>query len=184
MKFSAIIVGLLAEIAASAYNIPIHMEVADECALPSEYTISNFVTYADKLNGTLNATSFHFTDSETGIDTACQKNSTSSSTSPNGGTARFYCDDTTVEFIYQTTGIAGLTVIEKACPDRYVLLRPCLGSLDVMLTRQCSDAATKYEASGLTQFNLTCTATFQGTLCSSNQTVSGEFTSINPVTSS
>jgi hypothetical protein len=120
MRFSTIVVGLLAEIVASAYNVPNEMEVADDCTLPSKYTIANFVTFGDKLNGTLNTTSFHFTDTDTGIDTACQKNSTSKSTSPNGGTARYYCDNTNVEFIYQTTGIAGLTLIEKACPDRYV----------------------------------------------------------------
>ncbi|KAH6648470.1 hypothetical protein BKA67DRAFT_693800 [Truncatella angustata] len=162
MHFSTIVVGLLAEIVASAsYNIPVEMAVADTCAMPSEYTITNFVTFGDKLNGTLNTTSFHFADSETGIDTSCTKNSTSATSSPNGGTARYYCDDATVEFIWQTTGIAGLTVIEKACPE---------------------NGSSKYEVSGLSQFNLTCTTTYDGTLCSSSQTTTGEFTSLNPVT--
>ncbi|KAK6078139.1 hypothetical protein SCUP515_04569 [Seiridium cupressi] len=164
MRFSMIVAGLLAEIVASAtYNVPVEMDATDDCTLPAEYTISNFVTLGDSSNGTLNTTSFHFTDSDTGIDTACQKNSSSVSTNPNGGAARYYCDDVNVEFIYQTTGIAGLTLIEKACPD--------------------SASSTKYEASGLTQFNLTCTDTTDGRLCSSNQTITSEFTSLNPASS-
>lgn len=118
MRFSTIVVGLLAEIAASAYVRPVQMETADDdCTLPATYTIANFVTFTDKLNGALNTTSFSFADTDTGIATACQRNSTSAFTTPNGGTARYYCDDKNVEFIYQTTGIAGLTLIEKACPD-------------------------------------------------------------------
>lgn len=120
MHFSAIVIGLWAEIAASALIRPVELAATDdqdECVLPATYTISNFVTVGDKYNGTHNATSFQFVDTDTGITTSCEQNSTSTSTSPNGGTARYYCDDTNVEFIYQTTGIAGLTLIEKACPD-------------------------------------------------------------------
>lgn len=119
MRYSALIAGLLAEIASSAFVAPVELAVTN-CAMPAQFTISNFMTFSDKSNGTVELTSFNFADAGTNITTACQQNSTSVSTSPNGGTARYYCDDENVQFIYQTTGIVGLTMIERACPARYV----------------------------------------------------------------
>ncbi|KAK6189387.1 hypothetical protein LQW54_013313 [Pestalotiopsis sp. IQ-011] len=162
MRYSALIAGLLAEIASSAFVAPVELAVTG-CTLPAQFTISNFMTFGDKSNGTVELTSFDFADAGTGITTACQQNSTSVSTSPNGGTARYYCDDENVQFIYQTTGIAGLTMIERACTD--------------------SDSTSKYEASGDAQFNLTCTTTYEGKTCRSNGTTTEDFSSINPVSS-
>ncbi|KAI4602750.1 hypothetical protein KJ359_007968 [Pestalotiopsis sp. 9143b] len=160
MRYSALIAGLLTEIATSAFVAPVELAVTG-CAMPAQFTISNFMTFSDKSNGTVELTSFNFADAGTNITTACQQNSTSVSTSPNGGTARYYCDDENVQFIYQTTGIVGLTMIEKACP--------------------ASDTTTKYEASGTAQFNLTCTTTYEGKTCRSNGTTTEDFSAIDPV---
>ncbi|KAI0125903.1 hypothetical protein BJ170DRAFT_453446 [Xylariales sp. AK1849] len=159
MLFSVLLAGLLAEIVAStSYSIPVEMAVEADCVMPSEYTISDFMTLGSQLNGTTNTTSFHFIDSDTGIDTDCERNSTSktSTTSPNA-TPRWPCNDGNVEFIYQTNG---LTVIEAACPG---------------------SSSSDFEASGLTTFNLSCVATYDGTLCSSTQaSITDNFTSLEP----
>ncbi|ETS87630.1 hypothetical protein PFICI_01458 [Pestalotiopsis fici W106-1] len=162
MRYSTLVVGLLAEIASSAFVAPVEL-AASACTLPSEFTIKSFTTFSEQTNGTYDSISFHFTDAGTGIDTSCEQNSTSVSTSPNGGTARYYCDDENVQFIYQTTGIVGLTMIEKACPD--------------------SDSGAKYEASGNAQFNLTCTSAYGGQTCTTNVTTTEEFSAINPISS-
>ncbi|KAI1866105.1 uncharacterized protein JN550_007794 [Neoarthrinium moseri] len=120
MLFSAVLVGLLAEVVASAaYSVPVEMIAEADCTLPAQYTIGDFTTFGDKFNGTSNTTTFHFTDSATGIDTSCQRNSSSKSITPGrGSTPRWPCDNSNVEFIYQANG---LTVIEAACPERGVI---------------------------------------------------------------
>jgi hypothetical protein len=117
MMFSVVAIGLLAKIVASStlYKMPETMEVQDDCTLPGNYTIENFTTFASKTNGSSNATSFHYVDSGTGIDTFCEQNSTSKSSSSTGATPRWPCDNPNVEFIFQTPG---LTIIEAACPGR------------------------------------------------------------------
>ncbi|RYP49634.1 hypothetical protein DL768_004676 [Monosporascus sp. mg162] len=111
--------GLLAGVATSKtfkYAIPAGIEATEGCTLPGEFEISDLTIFTDNLDSTKNVTSFHFTDVDTGIDTFCQWNSTSKSASP-GTAQRWPCDNTNVEFIYQTSGIPGLTLIEKACPE-------------------------------------------------------------------
>ncbi|KAI1840639.1 hypothetical protein JX266_013146 [Neoarthrinium moseri] len=162
MLFSAVLVGLLAEVVASAaYSVPVEMIAEADCTLPAQYTIGDFTTFGDKFNGTSNTTTFHFTDSATGIDTSCQRNSSSKSITPGrGSTPRWPCDNSNVEFIYQANG---LTVIEAACPE--------------------STTSTKFEAAGTTAFNLTCTNKYDGTFCTSAlSTVTNNFTSFEPRT--
>ncbi|RYO91244.1 hypothetical protein DL762_002230 [Monosporascus cannonballus] len=130
--------GLLAEVATSKtfkYTIPAGMKATEGCTLPGEFEISDLTIFTDNIDNTKNVTSFHFTDVDTGIDTFCQRNSTSKSASP-GTAQRWPCDNANVEFIYQTAGIPGLTLIEKACPENQ-LQPPSAGSLRSHYARAC-----------------------------------------------
>ncbi|RYO89048.1 hypothetical protein DL764_008626 [Monosporascus ibericus] len=112
--------GLLAGVATSKtfkYAIPAGTKATEGCTLPGEFEISDLTVFTDNVDNTKNMASFHFTDVDTGIDTFCQRNSTSKSASP-GTAQRWPCDNPNVEFIYQTSGIPGLTLIEKACPEK------------------------------------------------------------------
>lgn len=102
------------------YALPANVEATAGCILPGEFEVSSFTIYTDSLDDSKNTTSFHYSDADTGIDTSCQQNSTSLSTS-SGAAQRWPCDNANVEFIYQTTsGVPGLTILEKACLDRWV----------------------------------------------------------------
>ncbi|KAI2629836.1 hypothetical protein GGR54DRAFT_586577 [Hypoxylon sp. NC1633] len=112
--------GLLAGSATSKalnYAVPVSLKAMD-CTMPANYTVSNFTIYTDRVDSAKNYTSFHFTDAGTGIDTFCGRNSTSKPMFT--GSNRWPCDSPNVAFVWQTTGIAGLTVVESACPGRSV----------------------------------------------------------------
>ncbi|KAI0141068.1 hypothetical protein F4776DRAFT_613895 [Hypoxylon sp. NC0597] len=112
--------GLLAVPATSEalkYAIPSRLATTN-CTYPANFTISNFTDYTDRVNNTKNITSFYFADTGTGISTFCSHNSTSKPSPANSN--EWLCDNTDVSFIYQKTGIAGLTVIELACPGMCV----------------------------------------------------------------
>lgn len=121
MRSASLALSLLAGVVTARtfkYALPANVMAAADCTLPGEFEISDFKTFVDFADNTKNTTSFHYVDVDTGIDTTCQQNSTSESTST-GAAQRWPCDDTTVEFIYQTTsGVPGLTMLEKACLDR------------------------------------------------------------------
>ncbi|KAI1415930.1 hypothetical protein F5Y13DRAFT_155691 [Hypoxylon sp. FL1857] len=127
------------------------------CTYPANFTVSNFTDYTDRVDNTKNITSFYFADAGTGINTFCSRNSTSKSTAANAN--EWPCDNADVSFIYQTTGIAGLTVIELACPG----------------------ITPRFEASGLVTPDLACTNSTSGTTCTTKQSpVQGEFNSFEP----
>ncbi|KAK6842402.1 hypothetical protein PG995_001436 [Apiospora arundinis] len=162
MLFSVALVGLLANTAASTplkYKMPANMKIAADCTMPAEYTVDGFSVYTDSSNQT--TVSFAYTDSATGINTRCERNPASKPHNTNPGLAsRYACDDANVEFIYQTTGVAGLTVIEAACPG---------------------SGSSTFEASGLVPFNLTCSSASTGQNCTSNPVdITREFTSLQP----
>ncbi|KAI1082761.1 hypothetical protein F5B20DRAFT_530225 [Whalleya microplaca] len=156
---------LLAGTAASKslkYAIPATVAAtASNCTYPADFQVANFTTYADKADGSKNTTSFHFTDGETGIDTACGSNSTSKPSI--NGTNRYPCDNPLVAFIYQTTGMAGLTLVETACPGN----------------------VPQFEAAGLISPELDCTDSDTGSTCVAKQaTITGDFGSLEPAPSS
>ncbi|KAK7924900.1 hypothetical protein PG985_006954 [Apiospora marii] len=162
MLSSFALVGLMASMAASTplkYKIPATMKVAAGCTMPSEYTVSEFSSSTDRSNQT--TVSFAYVDSATGINTRCERNPSSKPHNTNPSLAsRYACDDANVEFIYQTGGVAGLTVVEAAC----------LGS-----------SSSMFEASALVPFNVTCASTPTGKNCTSNPAqVTEEFTSLQP----
>ncbi|KAL2757109.1 hypothetical protein ACRALDRAFT_1056171 [Sodiomyces alcalophilus JCM 7366] len=87
---------------------------ADECKLPSEFTIRGFSGESDDGGDTLDLFEFSFQDDGTGISTLCQFNSSSEAIVLGGRTPRYACHDPSVHFIWQDTA---LTMIEKTCPD-------------------------------------------------------------------
>ncbi|KAH9909417.1 hypothetical protein F4778DRAFT_776565 [Xylariomycetidae sp. FL2044] len=161
MRFICLALGLLAGIAYSDtlnYAIPSRLEVLDDCEYPASYEIANFTRYTDDVDGSQNSTSFHFLDSKTEIDTCCQQNSTSKNSIE--GTNRWPCDNPDVEFIYQTTNIVGLTVIEKVCPE----------------------TGSSFEASGSSNPVLNCAVSGSGTRCIAQQSlIQGNFSSLEPI---
>lgn len=120
MLSSFALVGLVVSMAASTplkYKIPANMKVAADCTMPSEYTVSDFSSYTNRSNQT--TVSFAYVDSATGINTRCARSPSSKPHNTNPSLAsRYACDNANVEFIYQTAGVAGLTVVEAACPGR------------------------------------------------------------------
>ncbi|KAI8632325.1 hypothetical protein F5Y19DRAFT_420646 [Xylariaceae sp. FL1651] len=140
------------------YSVPnIFKAVASNCTMPADYVVNNFTTYTDKTDASLNTVSFRFLDADTNIDTTCQRNSTSKPGGPSKN--RYDCGNANVAFIYQTTGVAGLTLIEKACPG----------------------SAPQFEASGLITPELTCVDSSTGTLCHAQARLEGDFDSFEPV---
>ncbi|KAK7969532.1 hypothetical protein PG988_008605 [Apiospora saccharicola] len=162
MLSSFALAGMMASLVASTplkYKIPASMKVAADCTMPSGYTVSRFSSFTDKSNQT--TVSFDYVDSATGINTHCERSPSSKphNTNPNLA-SRYACDDANVEFIYQTTGVAGLTVVEAACPG---------------------SGSSTFEASALVPFNLTCASTPTGKNCTSSPAkVTEEFTSLEP----
>ncbi|KAK7755248.1 hypothetical protein SLS62_002753 [Diatrype stigma] len=121
MHSASLVLGLMVGAVTSRtfkYALPANVEAMAGCIFPGEFEVSDFTTYTDFLDSTKNTTSFHYSDVDTGIDTSCQHNSTSTPIS-SGAAQRWACDNANVEFIYQTTsGVAGLTILEKACLQR------------------------------------------------------------------
>lgn len=107
--------------AASAYTAhPMLLKAAEQqgCSLPTEFKIRNF---AGQTNGTADAPApscftFNYADAVTGVETTCQLNSTSKSTTPEGLTPRFACENRDVKFIWGQAN-SQLTIVERACPS-------------------------------------------------------------------
>ncbi|KAI1431070.1 hypothetical protein GGR50DRAFT_698355 [Xylaria sp. CBS 124048] len=161
MHVTAITLGLIMATTSAAkavhYTLPKNVKIASNCSLPLDFEVSNFVTFKSKADASLDYLHFDFVDQGTNIHTACARNSTSKASGP--GENRYTCDNANVAFIYQTTGITGLTLIEKACPG---------GSPD------------QYEASGLIQPQLACSNATDAQLCFAKQpSTSGVFSSID-----
>jgi len=110
--------GLVAAASASRalhYAVPSVLKAAaSNCTLPGEFVVTDFTTYKGKTKNTTSSVCFGFLDPDTQIKTTCERNETSI---PSGPSKNVYkCDNPYVSFVYQTTGIAGLTLIEKVCP--------------------------------------------------------------------
>ncbi|KAJ9157482.1 hypothetical protein NKR23_g494 [Pleurostoma richardsiae] len=142
------------------YSLPKELVAMDDCDYPEQFTIQKLSTWtATGSNET--SLGFTFSDQGTGITTACQKNSTSAVVSKPGLTARYACDDSMVQFIWQNSK---LTVIETAC-----------------------SASSGFEAAGSIAPALSCTSTNytlaagSGKQCTAlNQTLTASFTSLEP----
>ncbi|KAI5866617.1 alpha/beta-hydrolase [Durotheca rogersii] len=146
----------LASSRALKYTVPMALSAAD-CTFPALYEVADFTIHTGVDNSTASTISFRFADVDTGIDTRCERNSTSKPNIP--GSNRWPCDHPDVAFIYQTTGIAGLTMIEAACPG----------------------SVPQFEASGLVRPELACTNSTMGSTCVARQSpIDGDFDSLQP----
>lgn len=116
-KTVSLLAALPAVLALPTYTIPrafTRFLVADACTYPEGYEIQNFQTFTPTAgNSTTADISFSFHDKDTNIQTSCQRNSTSKNVGKPDLTARYACDNTIVEFIWQRET---LTMIETACP--------------------------------------------------------------------
>ena len=124
MRSAGLVLGLMAAAVSSRtlkYAVPDDLQLASDCTLPGVFEISDLEISTDTADAAKNATSFHFVDPDTGIDTNCRQSGEAEEGEdqplPTPGAAqRWPCDDDRVEFIYQTsTGVPGLTVLEKTC---------------------------------------------------------------------
>ncbi|KAI1202068.1 hypothetical protein F5X97DRAFT_287915 [Nemania serpens] len=142
------------------YTVPSSFKaVAKNCSMPAEFTVTNFTTYTDTKDNSSDTVSFDFNDPDTQIRTTCQRNSTSIPSGPSKN--KYACNNTDISFIYQTTGVAGLTLVEKACSG---------------------GTSLEYEASGLVTPELNCTATYNTTLCHAKEaSLQGDFDSFEPI---
>ncbi|CAJ2501689.1 Uu.00g045420.m01.CDS01 [Anthostomella pinea] len=164
MQSSIILLSLMAAAASAATTKALHYAVpttfkaaASNCTMPADFAVSSFEIYTDKTDASKNTLEFQYVDADTDLYTMCRKNSTSKVTGSGGN--RYPCENPHVFFIYQTTGIAGLTVIEEACPGN----------------------SPAFEASGLVKPELKCTDTYSGTTClSEDSPMIGDFDSFEP----
>ncbi|KAI1263017.1 hypothetical protein F5Y18DRAFT_139863 [Xylariaceae sp. FL1019] len=145
------------------YTVPaVLAESASDCVLPADFVVTDFqATF--KSNNSIDTVSFGFQDTDTGIDTVCNRNSTSV---PTGVSKNQYkCDDATVGFVYQTswTGITGLTLVERACTGE-------------------GSSSEQFEAAGQITPHLDCTNSTTTATCVANETtITGDYDSFEPV---
>ncbi len=118
MRLSLAVAALPVAAAYSAHPMLLKAVEQQGCNLPRQFKIRDFVGHT---NGTSDAPApsyfeFAYADAATGVETKCQLNSTSTSTTPGGLTPRFACENRDVKFIWgQAT--QQLTIVERACPS-------------------------------------------------------------------
>ncbi|TQV95895.1 hypothetical protein V2A60_001062 [Cordyceps javanica] len=148
--------------AAAAYTAPPMMLKAAQqqgCNLPQGFQVRDFAGHA---NGTDDAPApsfftFAYADNSTSVETSCQLNATSTSTTPEGLTPRFACENRDVKFIW-TPSNKQLTLVERAC--------------------RSPQGTPLYEASGTIIISAPC----KGGSCTANATeYHGVFSSLQPV---
>lgn len=126
MRLSLTIAALSGASVATAYTAhPMLLKAAEQqgCDLPKDFHIRDFVGQA---NGTADAPaptffSFSYADPASKIETKCQLNATSTSTTPAGLAPRYACDNRDVKFIWGQAS-QQLTIVERAClsPQGYL----------------------------------------------------------------
>lgn len=81
------------------------------CEFPGSYTIQNLVAVGNVANNFTNVTEvfFGFTDSETGLTSSCEMNSTSTNLAPGGAYAQYDCDDSNLKFSWGSTTTTGMS---------------------------------------------------------------------------
>ncbi|POR33071.1 Uncharacterized protein TPAR_06732 [Tolypocladium paradoxum] len=166
MHFALLLASLpgLALAAATAYVAPPMLlakanDPSNSCVLPGDYHICNFVARSNDTGRTLFAYDFDYLDTATNSSTTCHYDAaTSKSTTPEGMTPRFPCEDRDVKFIW-VDKMQKLVMIQRVCPD--------------------TTGIPAYEVSGSVVIPLVCGNT---TSCVTNQTdFQSLFTSINPI---
>ncbi|KAJ0166740.1 hypothetical protein CTA2_6067 [Colletotrichum tanaceti] len=138
MKFSLLVIAAPAAQAVVSYmaTVPeslMTMVESTDCTLPDDFQIQNFTAESPDGGQTLDSLAFSFNDDSTLLGTLCHLDASSIPVAGDGRTARYACDDTRVQFIWQNGTI---TVIEKVCPG--------------------DDGAADYEASGTAAVPVVC----------------------------
>jgi hypothetical protein len=105
--------------ASPTYKIPLAMSKimleSDGCILPEAFVIQNFYIWTPSAgNNSSQIINFDYADNSTSINTKCHFNATSVNVGSEGLAARYACDNTVVQFIWEDET---LTMIEKACPE-------------------------------------------------------------------
>jgi len=161
-----------AALPAVAYSIPLTPPkefVADaSCTSPESFVIEQFEVWTPAAgNNRSTIINFGYWDNSTDIQTVCHFNGTSKNVAGPGLTARYPCDDPTVEFIWQSST---LTMIEAVCPQ--------------------SNPSTPLEAAGEVTPTLACVATSYNSTFSSGfdcfaeeTSIPANFTSLEPTPS-
>ncbi|KAK4184043.1 hypothetical protein QBC35DRAFT_69041 [Podospora australis] len=103
------------------YAVPLSLKAMvddGDCTLPAAYTVRGIQEVIMNYNSAKPTVSltFSYDDASTSLHTFCQYNSTSVNVGPPGLTARWACDNPTVQFIYELED-SKLTLIERACPE-------------------------------------------------------------------
>lgn len=132
--------------------------LAQDCEYPAYFTIQGFTTFTPSASNNTEV-NFGYVDSDTDITTTCALNSTSTNVGAAGAAARYACDNSSINFIWQNNK---LTMIELACPT----------------------SSVQYDTSGSWIPTLGCTDVTDGSgvRCAANQTTyQGQFTSIEPL---
>jgi hypothetical protein len=120
-NLALMVAALPAAFAFPSYKIPIALSrvlsanSADTaCTYPEGFEIQNFQTLTPTGgNGSTVDIHFGFFDESTNIQTTCQRNATSKNVAKPDLAARWACDNSLVEFIWQSPK---LTLVEVACP--------------------------------------------------------------------
>ena len=104
-----------------AYKIPAALKALAEldsgCFYPANYTVSDFSVWTPATGSNQSEfVDFEFTDKDTGIDTLCHRDGSSTNVGPEGLNPRWACNNSTVTFIWEKE-MGRLTMIEKACPQ-------------------------------------------------------------------
>ena len=120
MQFGLVILAALPTTwAAHAYAVPQSLSMLESsaedngCTLPDTYYIRNFKAESKDGGKTLTGFDFTFLDKDTDLTTPCHKNS-SSEPITGMGTDRFACDDSAVEFLWDSD-YQKLWMMEKVC---------------------------------------------------------------------
>ncbi|KAK4230554.1 Alpha/Beta hydrolase protein [Podospora fimiseda] len=99
--------------------------------MPESFAVQNLILWTPAADNPIKGIiSFQYTNNGTGIDTPCHYNATSVNVGPDGLAERYACDNTVVQFIWQSqVGTNGsLTMIEKACPNSDIQQQPISSS--------------------------------------------------------
>lgn len=90
------------------------IEQNNNCQLPAEFTIQDFDGKSNDTGKTLSSFNFTFRDDTTKVNTLCQFNTSSVSTTPGGLQERFACNDGETKFIWEDDEDQ-LWMIERVC---------------------------------------------------------------------
>lgn len=106
------------------YELPKGLSAeSSDCEFPGTYIVQDLVA-AGTVDTASNFTditevAFTFVDSETGVTSTCQMNSTSTNLSPGGAFANYQCDSPDVQFSWGNTSATGMSykvsVAETIC---------------------------------------------------------------------